>query len=296
MSSALGPGHYARPDVTGPLSNIKIVTASIPSPPTRWFNIGPLEVHYYALFIIAGALVAIWLTYRRWTARGGSGDLVVEVALWSVVAGLVGGRLYFDITTPGQMGHQWYAPLAIWQGGLGIPGAVLFGALAGAFVVRRRGASVTKFLDAAAPGLPLASGIGRLGNWFNQELFGGPTSLPWGLKIDPQYRPTRYANVTTFQPTFLYELIWDIGLAGLLLWLDSRVRIRPPALFCLYVCLYSLIRLLLELVRVDPASVFLGERLNFWVALAGVIGGGVAFAYFQWLRPDMRAEGVPAKT
>jgi prolipoprotein diacylglyceryl transferase len=280
----------------GPLSHVTLVTASIPSPPARWFDVGPLHVHYYALFIILGVVAAIWLTYRRWTARGGDPDLVFEVALWSVIAGLIGGRLYFDITTPGQMGSQWYAPVAVWQGGLGIPGALLVGALVGAFVVRRRGASVSKFLDAVAPGLPLASGIGRLGNWFNQELFGGPTSLPWGVRIDPQFRPTHYPNVTTFQPTFLYELIWDFGLAGMLLWLDARFRLRPPALFSLYVCLYSLIRLLLELLRVDPATVFAGERLNFWVALAGVLAGGAAFVYYQWVRSDVPAQAVPSET
>jgi prolipoprotein diacylglyceryl transferase len=282
--------------MTEPLRHVRLVTASIPSPTSRWFSLGPLHVHYYALFIIAGIGAAIWLTHHRWTTQGGDPDLVFEVALWSVVAGLIGGRLYFDVTTPDQMGHQWYAPLAIWQGGLGIWGAVLVGVLVGAFVVRRRGASVSRFLDAAAPGLPLASGIGRLGNWFNQELFGGPTSLPWGLRIDPQYRPAHYANVTTFQPTFLYELIWDVGLAGLLLWLDAHFRIRQPALFCLYVCLYCAIRLVLELLRVDPAAIILGERLNFWVALAGIIGGGAAFAYFQWLRSDAPGEAVPANT
>ena len=282
--------------MTGPLSHVTLVTASIPSPPARWFDVGPLHVHYYALFIILGVVAAIWLTYRRWTARGGDPDLVFEVALWSVIAGLIGGRLYFDITTPGQMGSQWYAPLAVWQGGLGIPGALLLGALVGAFVVRRRGASVSRFLDAVAPGLPLASGIGRLGNWFNQELFGGPTSLPWGVRIDPQFRPTHFANVTAFQPTFLYELIWDFGLAGMLLWVDARFRMRPPALFSLYVCLYSLIRLLLELLRVDPSTVFAGERLNFWVALAGVLVGGAAFVYYQWVRSDVPAQAVPSET
>jgi len=282
--------------VSGPLSHIRIVAASIPSPPARWFDVGPLRVHYYALFIILGVAAAIWLTYRRWTARGGNGDLVYEVALWSVIAGLIGGRLYFDVTTPGQMGHQWYAPVAVWQGGLGIWGAVGVGVLVGAFVVQRRGASVTQFMDAAAPGLPLASGIGRLGNWFNQELFGGPTSLPWGLRIDPQFRPTRYATATTFQPTFLYELIWDIGLAGLLLWVDHRYRIRPPALFSAYVCLYCVIRVLTELLRVDPATIILGERLNFWVALVGVVGGGAAFVYFQWLRPEQRVSPAPSET
>lgn len=282
----------------GPLTQIRIVTASIPSPPARWFDVGPLHIHYYALFVIAGIVAAVWLTHRRWTAQGGDPDLVFEVALWSVIAGLIGGRLYFDITTPGQMGSQWYAPVAVWQGGLGIPGAVLVGALVGAFVVHRRGASVAKFMDAAAPALPLASAIGRFGNWFNQELFGGPTSLPWGLRIDPAFRPAKYANVTTFQPTFLYEMVWDLALAGGLIWLGARVRIRPPGLFALYVCLYSLIRLLLELLRVDPATIILGERLNFWVALAGVIGGAVAFAWIQFFRTtpesDPSAEPEPA--
>jgi len=281
--------------VPGPLIHIPVVAASIPSPPARWFHVGPLAIHYYALCIILGVAAAIWLTYRRWTSRGGSGDLVYEVALWSVIAGLIGGRLYFDITTPGQMGHQWYAPIAVWQGGLGIWGAVLVGALTGAFIVHRRGASVTEFMDAVAPGLPLATGIGRLGNWFNQELFGGPTSLPWGLRIDPAFRPSRYVTTTTFQPTFLYEMIWDLSLAGLLLWLDHRYRIRPPALFSLYVCLYCVIRLLLELLRVDPATIILGERLNFWVALVGIIAGGAAFVYFQWLRPEAPAATSPSE-
>jgi prolipoprotein diacylglyceryl transferase len=277
------------------LDHIGIVTASIPSPPSRWFHVGPLVIHYYALFIILGVVAAIWITLRRWTAQGGSPDLVYEVALWSVIAGLIGGRLYFDITTPDQMGHQWYAPVAVWQGGLGIWGAVLVGTLVGAFVVWRRGASVTAFMDAAAPGLPLASGIGRLGNWFNQELFGGPTSLPWGLRIDAAFRPAAYVTSTTFQPTFLYEMIWDIALAVFLLVLSARVRIRPPGLFCLYVCLYCLIRLVLELLRVDPATVILGERLNFWVALIGIIGGGAAFVYVQWVRPARRpVEPEPA--
>jgi prolipoprotein diacylglyceryl transferase len=272
-----------------PLRRLQVVTASIPSPPSRWFDVGPLQIHYYALVIILGIAAAVWLTYRRWTAQGGDPDLVFEVALWSVIAGLIGGRLYFDITTPGQMGHQWYAPIAVWQGGLGIWGAVLVGTLVGAFVVHRRGASITQFMDAAAPGLPLAMGIGRLGNWFNQELFGGPTSLPWGLRIDPQYRPAHYSTVTTFQPTFLYEMIWNLSLAGFLVWLSGHYRIRPPALFCLYVCLYCMIRLLMEQLRVDPASIILGERLNFWVALVGIIIGGALFAYFQWGRPEPQA-------
>ncbi len=268
------------------LEHVGIIAASIPSPSSRSITLGPLHIHYYALCIIIGVVIAVWLTYRRWTSQGGNPDLVYEVALWSIPAGLIGGRLYFDLTTPDQMGHQWYAPIAVWQGGLGIWGAIACGAGAGAFVVRRRGASVMAFLDAAAPGIPIASGIGRLGNWFNQELFGGPTNLPWGLRIDPQYRPATYVTRTTFQPTFAYELVWDIGLGVLLLVLSSKMRIRPPALFCLYVCLYSAMRCVLELVRVDPATLIAGERLNFWIALIGVLGGGALAWYFQWRRPE----------
>jgi prolipoprotein diacylglyceryl transferase len=202
-----------------------------------------------------------------------------EVALWSTIAGVIGGRLYFDIATPDQMGHQWYAPIAVWQGGLGIWGAVLLGGLVGAFIVHRRGVSVSLFMDAAAPALPLASGIGRLGNWFNQELFGGPTSLPWGQRIDPHYRPSHYATVSTF----LYKMLLDFALAAFLPVLSALPD--PPALFCLYVCVYCVIRLLMGLLRVDPASVFFGERLNSSVARTRVTAGGVLFALFQRLRP-----------
>jgi prolipoprotein diacylglyceryl transferase len=258
-----------------------ITLTAIPASPGNHVVLGPLTIHYYALTAIAGILVGGWIIYVRWRARGGDPDLVFEVGLWAVLAGLVGGRVYFDITTPDQMGHQWYAPVAIWQGGLGIWGAVLFGAVAGAIVVRRRGASVGVFLDVAAPAILVGQAIGRLGNYFNQELFGGPTSLPWGLHVDPAFRPAHYAAFTSFQPTFLYEILWNVGLAGLLILIERRVRIRPPGLFALYVCLYCLGRIWWELMRVDPAQRILGERLNFWVALLGIIVGGVAFVVIQ---------------
>lgn len=258
------------------------LTAAISAPPGNRFLLGPLTIHYYALTVIAGIATGVWITYVRWRARGGDPDLVLTVSLWAVFAGFVGGRLYFDITTPDQMGHQWYAPIAIWQGGLGIWGGVLFAVIAGAIVVRRRGASVPAFMDAVAPAILVGQAIGRLGNYFNQELFGGPTNLPWGLNVDPAYRPAQYTAFSTFQPTFLYELLWNVGLAGLLILIERRFRIRPPGLFALYVCLYCVGRLWWELLRVDPAQQILGERLNFWVAVTGIIGAGVAFAVIQW--------------
>jgi prolipoprotein diacylglyceryltransferase len=151
-------------------------------------------------------------------------------------------------------------------------------------------------MDAAVPGSGLAQGVGRLGNWSNQELFGGPTRLPWGLRIAPQFRPARCANNTTVQPTFLDEMIWDIGLSGLWLLLSHRYRIRPPALFCRYVRLYCVIRCILELMRVDPATYILGKRWNFWVALLGVIGGRATFVYVPWRRPEQSPSPVIPKT
>jgi prolipoprotein diacylglyceryl transferase len=152
---------------------------------------------------------------------------------------------------------------------------------AGAIVVHRRGASVPRFLDAVAPAIPLGHGVGRLGNWFNQELFGGPTDLPWGLEVDPAFRPERYAADTTFHPTFLYEMLWNFALAGLLIVIGRRMRIRPPGLFCLYVSIYCLGRAFWELLRVDPAQEILGLRLNFWVSIVGVVAGAVAFVIVQ---------------
>lgn len=270
--------------------------ASIPAPSVRDISIGPLDIRLYALCLLAGVVVATWLTMRRWKAIGGDPDLVLEVALWSVLAGLVGGRLYHDITSWNELGSQWYAPIAIWQGGLGIWGGVLAGVLVGAYVVRRRGASITAMMDAAAPGILIAQGIGRLGNYFNQELFGGPTDLPWGLEVDPNRRPAAYPDNPTFHPTFFYEMLWNFGGAALLIWLGHRFRIRPPGIFCLYVAIYSLGRIFEEQLRVDPSRHFLGQRLNFYVALALFIGGTAAFVWTQRRRPpDARvaAPGVP---
>ncbi len=273
--------------------------ASIPSPSSNGFNVGPLFFHFYGLCYVVGITAAIILTRRLWRARGGDPDLVYSVALWGVPAGILGGRLYHDITSWNEVPHNWWGWLAIWQGGLGIWGGIVGGVLGGMIPLRRARVSITAFLDAAAPGLLVAQAIGRVGNYFNQELFGGPTSLPWALQISAQHRPAGYLGYTTFQPTFLYELIWDLALAALLVWLTSHRRIRPPGIFALYVTGYSAFRIFEELLRVDPAHHILGERLNFWVACALTLAGAVWFAYTQRSgqdpSPDAGSIGLQAR-
>ncbi len=270
--------------------------ASIPSPSTNVLQLGPLTLRLYGLMLLSGIIVAVWLTRRRWRAQGGNDELVYRVALWGVLAGVIGARLYHDLTSWNQdpaIGENWYGPIAVWKGGLGIWGGVLFGALAGAWVVRRARESVLAFMDAVAPGLLLAQGIGRIGNYFNQELYGKPTSLPWALKIDPAHRPDRYAHYATFHPTFLYELLWDVGFALLLIWLGRRFPVRAPGLFALYVAGYSFARIFEELLRVDPANYFLGLRLNFFVATTLTVLASGFFAFWQFRRQprrDPRAE------
>jgi len=206
-----------------------------------------------------------------------------------VPAGIIGGRIYFDITTPKYIPHHWYGIVAVWDGGLGIWGAVALAAVVGAWRVRRRGADVTKFMDAVAPALLVAQAIGRIANYFNQELFGGPTSLPWGLQIAPTFRPAGYARYSTFQPTFLYELIFDLALAAALVWLGHHRRIQPPGLFALYVTGYSAFRIFEESLRVDPSEHFLGLRLNMYVASALALAGVAWFVRTQRRRPQIAA-------
>jgi prolipoprotein diacylglyceryl transferase len=269
--------------------------ASIPSPPSNGVHIGPLFVHAYGVAYIVAVLAAIALTTARWEAHGGRRELVQEVALWGFPAGLIGGRLYFLATSWNEVPPHWWGPFAVWQGGLGIWGGIAGGTLAGLWVLRRRGVDIPEFLDAAAPGLLVAQAIGRVGNYFNQELFGGPTGLPWGLKIDAAHRPAHYAQYTTFHPTFLYELIWNLALAGALIWLGRRGRIRAPGLFALYVPGYSGFRIFEELLRVDPAHHILGLRLNFFVASILCAAGLAWFARIQRLRlPRMVRHAGPA--
>jgi prolipoprotein diacylglyceryl transferase len=258
-----------------------LVLASIPSPSSNGLHIGPLFVHYYGLCYVVGILAAVLLTRKLWRERGGNPDLVQEVALIAVPAGILGGRLYHDITSWNTVPHNWWGWLAVWEGGLGIWGGIAGGTAAGIFVLHRRHANIPLFLDAAAPGLLVAQAIGRIGNYFNQELFGGPTSLPWALQISPAHRPPGYLGYATFNPTFLYELIWDLALAAALVHVFRRRRVYAPGIFALYVTGYSAFRIFEELLRVDPAHHILGMRLNFWVACLLTVIGFLWFLYTQ---------------
>jgi prolipoprotein diacylglyceryl transferase len=256
-------------------------TAYLPSPPSNGFYLGPLFVHAYGLAYVFAVLAAVTIAARRWEAVGGNRQLVYDVALWGFPAGVIGGRLYFIATSWNEVPPHWWGPFAVWDGGLGIWGGIALGALAGIWVLRRHGANVPLFMNAAAPALLVAQAIGRVGNYFNQELFGGPSTLPWALEISPAHRPAGYAQFATFQPTFLYELIWNLLLAGALVWLGHHRKIRPPGLFALYVAGYSFARIGEELLRVDPAHHIFGLRVNFYVATILCLAGLAWFVKIQ---------------
>src|SRR5260370_10867870 len=261
----------------------------IPTPSDTAFHLGPLFVQYYGLMYVIGITRAIVITQRRWKSLGGDPGLVGDVALWAVPAGIIGGRIYFDITTPKYIPHHWYGIFAVWDGGLGIWGGIAAGAAVGIWRVRRHKADGGLFADAVAPALLVAQAVGRIGNYFNKELFGGPTSLPWGLNIPFADRPAGYLGYQTFQPTLLYELIFHPALAAALVWLGHPPGIKAPGLFALYVTGYSAFRIFEESLRVDPSEHFLGLRLNMYVAIAATVAGGAWFWYTQ-----RYGKGVPA--
>jgi prolipoprotein diacylglyceryl transferase len=253
--------------------------ASIPSPSSGTLDLGPITIHMYGLMLLAGIAACIALTGVRWVRRGGDWDLIFRVAVWGVGAGIVGARLYHIATSWDELPEEWWGPFAVWEGGLGIWGGIGLGVIVGAIVTHRSGASALALLDAAAPGLLIAQAIGRVGNWWNQELFGEPTDLAWGLEIDPARRPDEHLLSETFHPVFLYEALWCLFAAGVLLVLDRFYRFRPPALFALYVVLYTGFRFFLEQLRVDPSKEWAGMRVNAWVSLVLFVA---ALAFFIW--------------
>jgi prolipoprotein diacylglyceryl transferase len=262
--------------------------ASIPSPSSGTIDLGPLTIHMYGLMLLAGIAACVWLTGVRWTRRGGDWDLIFRVAVWGVGAGIVGARLYHVLTSWDELPDEWWGPFAVWEGGLGIWGGIALGVIVGSYIAHRSGASALQLLDAAAPGLLVAQAIGRVGNWWNQELFGEPTDRAWGLEIDPARRPEEYLAEDTFHPTFLYEGLWNLLAAAVLLVLDRFYRFRPPALFALYVAIYTGFRFFLEQIRVDPARELGGMRLNAWVALVVFVGAVLFFVWWQFVRPRRR--------
>jgi prolipoprotein diacylglyceryl transferase len=268
-----------------------VILASIPSPSSGVVEVGPLTLHAYGVMLLLGIIAATVLTGIRWTRLGGDWELVLRVAMWGVAGGIIGARIYHLLTSWNEVPDEWWGPFAIWEGGLGVWGGIAGGVIAGAVVVRRAGESVYVFMDAVAPGLLLAQAIGRVGNYFNQELFGKPTSLPWALQIDPAHRPDGYLTDPTFHPTFLYELTWNLIGVGLLLWVGSRFRIKPPGLFALYVAWYTFFRFFEELLRIDPSKHFGPLRLNGWVSIVVFCCAVAAFVWSQRREAEPRLPG-----
>jgi len=262
------------------------VLASIPSPTRSVWHLGPLPIRAYALCIIAGILVAVWLATKRWRERGGEPEHVWDVAGWAIVLGILGGRLYHVLTDPALYfgsGKHPVDALKIWDGGLGIWGAIALGTLGAWIGCRRRNIRLHVFADAAVPGVIFAQAIGRWGNWFNNELYGGHTSLPWKLQIhcldiDVGHATACHPGSTStvlgyFQPTFLYESLWDLAIGVALLLLDRRLRLGRGNVMALYVMGYTIGRAWIEALRTDHANHILGLRLNDWTSLIVFLGG-----------------------
>ena len=266
--------------------------ASIPSPPGKSIGIGPLQLRAYGLAIAVGVLVAVWIAQRRYARRGGDPEALTAIAMWAVPMGLVGARLYHVVTDYQRFQGRWWRVVEVWEGGLGIPGGLLAGVVTGVVVARRRGLDVPTLLDVVAPAIPIAQAIGRLGNWFNQELYGRSTDLPWAVRIDPEHRPDGLEHLAAYHPTFLYEALWNVALAALLVRLDRTGRLRRGQLFVLYVAGYALGRLWVEALRIDPANEILGLRVNIWTSLVALAAAAAVFVIGSRRRPPVAEAGT----
>lgn len=275
--------------------------AYIPSPTISQFSIGPVTIHIYALCILIGIVLAVWITTTRWKKLGGNFDQVLDITLVSVPAGIIGARLYHIITTPERFfgpDGDWAEMFRIWNGGLGIWGGVLFGALAAWAWCRHKHYPMALLADAIAPGLLVAQAVGRLGNWFNQELYGAPTTLPWGLKLNMEgtaighseqcYDGATCPSGTLFHPTFLYEMIWNLIGAAIIVYIGSKAmkKLKAGSLFAVYIMWYTLGRTWIESLRIDYAHEFLGVRINVWVSMAVFVLGAVSFIVVQQMGKD----------
>lgn len=254
---------------------IPTLLASIPSPPINDFHIGPLRVTFYGIFIMTGVVIAWIVTRNRFVARGGEAEVAERIVIRVVVFGFLGARLAYVSTHLSRFEGEWWKVIAIWEGGLALYGGLTLGAVVMYLYARKWGASFPDFLDSVAPAVPFAQALGRFGNYFNQELFGTPTELPWGLEIDPEFRPDQYAQFETFHPTFLYELLWNVGLAFFIIWVGKRYPSLRGRLVGVYFLGYGLIRFLMELIRTDTTFRFLGLSRNGWVSIAVILLGAV---------------------
>ena len=275
--------------------------AYIPSPTISQFSIGPVTIHIYALCILMGIVLAVWITTTRWKKLGGNFDQVLDITLVSVPAGIIGARLYHIITTPERFfgpDGDWAEMFRIWNGGLGIWGGVLFGALAAWAWCRHKHYPMALLADAIAPGLLVAQAVGRLGNWFNQELYGAPTTRTWGLKLNMEgtaighseqcYDGATCPSGTLFHPTFLYEMIWNLIGAAIIVYIGSKAmkKLKAGSLFAVYIMWYTLGRTWIESLRIDYAHEFLGVRINVWVSMAVFVLGAVSFIVVQQMGKD----------
>ncbi|MEN9693435.1 MAG: hypothetical protein RLZZ330_1079 [Actinomycetota bacterium] len=260
---------------------MKTLVASIPSPENGVWNLGPLPLRAYAICIIIGILLAMRIGAKRFVALGGNLDDVSNVAVYAVPAGVIGGRIYHVITDNqiyfGPNGKGLVAAFRIWDGGLGIWGAIALGFAASLYACKKYNINFPNFADALAPGIAIAQAVGRFGNYFNQELFGSPTELPWGLEISFAHRPDGFENYATFHPTFLYESLWCLGVVAVLIWAHKRFELFKGQVFALYVALYCAGRVWIEALRIDEANHILGLRLN---VLTSVVVGGLAVVWF----------------
>jgi prolipoprotein diacylglyceryl transferase len=270
-----------------------LIPFSIPSPTSGVLYLGSFPLRAYSLFIIIGIFLAIWLGNKRWISRGGKSGQVSDVAIFAVPFGIIGGRIYHVATDwekyfgPNQ---NWVDAFKIWNGGLGIWGAIFFGGIGAWIGCKYYGIKLPPFADAIAPGIIFAQAIGRLGNYFNQELFGRPLDTSWGLEIAEKYRPVGFENFETFHPTFLYELIWNVLIGFALIFLDRKFKIGHGRLFALYVAFYSVGRLFIENLRIDEARLLLGVRFNVLTSLLVIIGGLVYFIISQKMKPGIEKD------
>ncbi len=252
----------------------------IPSPSENVIHLGPVPLHMYGLMLAIGVLVAVRISEVRWVRRGHPSKEFSDLVVWIVVGGVIGARLYHVITDYQLFTDDWLKAFKIWEGGLGIWGAVIGGALVIIFLGRHRHLDLGDLVDSIAPGLVIAQGIGRWGNWFNQELFGAPSTLPWAVEIDPLKRPHEYVQFATFQPTFLYESLYCLALGLALIWVDQHFRLKKFQIFVLYCMGYTAARFVFEEMRIDPAHTIGPLRLNAWVCIVVFV---ISTASFFWL-------------